>query len=318
MKSFTERIKHRYNLADRNSFVFCYVLLGLSLIPFLLFWVYVNINSFVLAFTDMRGGFTPEHFAEVWKGLVDKDRYGWNLGSLLGRSVLIWLIGELISFPAMLTTYVLYKKIPGHYVFRVIFMIPTILAGIVWTMMMRYIFTVGGPILAIAEKLGIDIPLDVATNGMFGSPKTAFVTMLVIYFLPRLIGFNMIISGAYARIPEQLFEVGQLEGLGFIREFFVVAVPLVWPTIVIGVIQAMATVFTGDCGVFLYTMGQYDTATMGFYIYYLTYAISGVADTMSVDYGYAAAIGVSVTCITIPLVLVAKYGLEKLVPEVSF
>jgi multiple sugar transport system permease protein/N-acetylglucosamine transport system permease protein len=141
---------------------------------------------------------------------------------------------------------------------------------------------------------------------------------MVINIVPHLISFNMIITGAYARIPEQLFEVGKLEGLTFISEFFRVAVPLVWQTVVVCMISNLAVIFTFDGNIFLYTKGLNETGTMGFYLYWLTYQIAGSADTMKAFYGYPAAIGVTLTVMTIPVVLLGKYVLEKAFPEVEY
>ena len=183
---------------------------------------------------------------------------------------------------------------------------------------MKYLVSVDGPILAVAEQFGWKIPLEVQWNGLLGSPKTAYPTILVLNVVPHLVGFNMIITGAYARIPEQLFEVGKLEGLGFISEFFRIAVPLVWQTVVVCMISNLAVMFTVEGNVFLYTRGGYETATGGFYLYYLQWQLAGSAATMNAFYGYPAAIGMVFTIITIPVVLFGKMVLEKAIPPVEY
>ena len=171
---------------------------------------------------------------------------------------------------------------------------------------------------AQAERFGVEMPLDVQTNGLLFSSKTAWPTIMLINIVPHLIGFNMIITGAYARIPEQLFEVGRLEGFKFISEFFRVAVPLVWQTVVVCMISNLAVIFTYHGDVFLYSKGTNDTGTMGFYLYYLTWQLAGSADTMNAFYGYPAAIGVTLTFMTIPIVLFGKYVLERAFPPVEY
>ena len=158
----------------------------------------------------------------------------------------------------------------------------------------------------------------VLLSGLLGDASSAFSTISLINIMPHIVGFNIIITGAYARIPNDLFEVGKLEGHGFINEFFTVSVPLIWPTIVISMITNLATIITFDGSVFLYTKGQNDTATMGFYLYYMTYMIAGSADVMNPFYGYPAAVGVVATAITIPIVILGKYVLEKAVETVEY
>ena len=133
----------------------------------------------------------------------------------------------------------------------------------------------------------------------------------------NIVGFNIIISGAYARIPGELFEVGRLEGLGFFQEFFCVSVPLIWPTVVVCMIGNLASVFTFDGQVYLYTELQYNTGTIGAYLYLLTAKISN-SNLLVNSYGYPAAVGVVLTAMTIPVVLLGKYGLEKAVEPVEY
>jgi len=311
--------KQKYNFEDRNAFVFCYIMVGLPLAFFCLFWIYTNFSSIMLAFQDAQGNYTFDNFITVFNAFKGKDMYGWNLTDILGRTVHLWFwIYVVCVLPGMFSSYILYKKMLGHYVFRVIFMIPSILGGIVWVMIMKYLVAVGGPVVKIAENLGIELSLDVVTNGLLYSSKTAWTTIMVISIVPHLISFNMIITGAYARIPEQLFEVGKLEGLTFISEFFRVAVPLVWQTVIVCMISNLAVIFTFDGNIFLYTKGTNETGTMGFYLYYLTWQLAGSADTMNAFYGYPAAIGVTLTFMTIPVVLFGKYVLEKAFPAVEY
>ena len=177
--------------------------------------------------------------------------------------------------------------------------------------------SLNGPIVTLLSKMGVNFSAEVQLKGLLGSTDTAFLTVALIAIMPHLVGFNMIISGAYARIPTELYEVGRLEGVGFIREFFVVSVPLVWSTVVVCMIGNMATIFTFDGNVFLYTMGNYETGTMGFYLYYITFKISGSGLSKN-DYGYPAAIGVTMTLMTMPVVLFGKYVLERAIEPVEF
>lgn len=311
--------KYKFNMEDRQAAWFCYIMVGLPFLFFLVFWVYVNISSIYLAFVDSFGEISLKNFGMVINGIKDKDMYGWNLGQVFGRTIRLWFyVNILCVLPSMFSSYVLYKKIIGAYVFRVIFMIPTILGGLVWVMIMKNMVASTGPVIPVLESLGIDFNNGVLESGLLGDVSSAFPTVAIINVLPHIVGFNIIITGAYARIPTELFEVGKLEGHGFINEFFTVSVPLIWPTIVISMITNLASIITFDGNMFLYTKGQNETATMGFYIFYMTQQIAGSADVMNPFYGYPAAVGVFVTVITVPIVLFGKYVLEKAVETVEY
>ena len=76
--------------------------------------------------------------------------------------------------------------------------------------------------------------------------------------------------------------------------------------------------FVGEGNVFLYTNGEggYGMDTMGFYIQYLVYRLS-VTSSDKLPYGYPAAIGLCITAVTLPIVLIGRYILEKLVEAVE-
>ncbi len=318
MNKLKAYLKSKYNQEDRKAFVFCYVMIGIPFLFFLAFWVYVNADSILTAFRDETGALSMKNFEEIWIGFVDKDGFGWNLGEILWRTVKLWFfVNFLCIVPSLISTYVLYKEIPGHYIFRIIFMIPTVLAGIVWTMIMKYMVMLNGPVLDVLGWFGFEPSFELSVTGtLLATNDTAYVTILLLNMIPHIIGFNMIISGAYARIPGDLFEVGRLDGIGFMREFFTVSLPLIWPTLIITLISNFSTVFTLEGGVFLYTRGHFNTATMGFYIYELTFRLADGGGTGY--YGYPAAIGFVVTCMTIPIVLFGKLFLERLVEQVEY
>ncbi len=311
--------KSKYTMDDRRAFNFTLIMCGIPFLFFLVFWVYVNISSILMAFVDRKGIVSFENFAEVFNAIANKDMYGWNLGLVIGRTVRLWFYVNIVCvLPSMFSSYVLYKGMPCAYIFRVIFMIPSILGGMVWVMIMKYMVAVDGPVLEILTKLGADFSLGVEESGLLGDISTAFTTISLINVMPHIVGFNIIITGAYARIPNELYEVGRLEGHNFIREFFTVSVPLIWPTIVVSMISNLSSIITFDGNVFLYTKGENETATIGFYLFYMTQQISANAGAAEPFYGYPAAVGVVFTCITIPIVLFGKYVLEKAVETVEF
>lgn len=315
-----EELRKKYNFEDRNAFLFCYMCILLPFAFFCLFYVYVNIDNIFLAFTDPYGNLTLENFKTVFEGFRFQDDQGWNLTEVTLRSVSIYLMGWIFTFPGLLSCYVLFKQIWGHYVFRSIFMIPSLLGGLAMCMIYKYmvnpgvIYGTGGPILMLANEI-FDLPPEVLRKGLLKTNETAWTTLLCIHFIPHIIGFNMVQTGAYARIPNELFEVGKIDGLGFIREFTSIAIPLTWSTLTIGFVTGIAGIFTADVGVFLYTEGQYNTATMGFYLYWRTYLIADSGNELA--YGYPAALGLCITAATIPLVLCMR-KLTGLVENVTY
>ena len=155
------------------------------------------------------------------------------------------------------------KKLPGIMYSARFLRFPAYAALDCWTTLMRYFVSANGPILELVQQMGVEISADVAQNGLIGTDRTAFPTLIAINVIPNLIACNLILTGAFNRIPPELFECARLDGISFFRGFIAIAIPLAWPTIVINLISSLSTIFTANGNVFLYTMGQFETATMG-------------------------------------------------------
>ena len=63
--------------------------------------------------------------------------------------------------------------------------------------------------------------------------------------------------------------------------------------------------------------GEPGMATMGYYITYLVYKIS-LAGGSELPYGYPAALGLTITMVTVPIALVGKWLLEKVTEPVEY
>ena len=161
---------------------------------------------------------------------------------------------------------------------------------------------------------------EVMQSGLFGSEATAFPAILS-YGIWIGAGSNTIIlTGALARIPHEIFEASKLDGVSFFREFFNIALPMIYPTLNTIMIFSMASVFTADAGTFLFTTnGGYNTSTIGFRLFYEVYLISNAGTGAgNTAYGYPAALGLLISAITIPIVLCVRRVLEKHLEAVGY
>ncbi len=296
------------------DFAFAYIVVAIPVIHFIVFWLYVNFSSIALAFQTVEGAFSLQHFETVWTAFVDKDMYGISLAGSLGRSFVLWFSGELVCFPiSIITTYVLAKKIKGHYLFRICYLIPGLIGSIIWVALIRFMFQYNGPVVELLKALGMDLPTGVLRNGLFGSEETAFPALLSVRILMGLVGQNAVMTGAFSRVPNELFESARLDGAGFWRECFSIAIPCIWSTLSTLMTFALCSIFTADYNVYLFTDGvggpNGSMSTIGFQLYNLTYRLStGNSD----NYGYPAALGVTLTLFTLPIVLIGRRVLEKI------
>ena len=59
-----------YSAFQKRKFKFVYLFIAFPVIQFLIFWVYVNSSSIVIAFQDGDGAFTLENFRMVLRALT--------------------------------------------------------------------------------------------------------------------------------------------------------------------------------------------------------------------------------------------------------
>ena len=309
---FIDSIKKNYSRLERKDFLFAYLLVLFPVAQFTVFWFVVNASSIALAFQDGVGDLTLINFRTVYNAFIDKDMLGINLGKSLGRSFFLWVVGEGCIFPiSLITTYVLTRKILGHYVFRIIYIIPSLMGAIIWTLLIKEMLSYSGPITKLLLEIGVDLPFGAKKNGLLRHEDTAFMSLVLVRSIMGLVGNNAVLTGAYTRVPDELFESAELDGAGFFTEMFKIAIPCIWSTICTLLTFSLCSVFTCDYNVYLFTdgTGSYETSTIGFQLFNLTYRLS--TGTGSTGYGYPAALGVVLTVMTLPVVLVGKNLLER-------
>ncbi len=305
----------RYSKAQKRDMPFAYLIIAFPVLQFIVFWVYVNFSSFVMAFQDFNGDFTLNNFKTVYDAFVHKDPYNFNLMDSLGRSMLSWTLALVICFPAsLITVYVLTCKIRGHYAYRICYMLPGLIGSIIWTMIMRMMFQHDGPLIALLKWLNVKLPWEATKHGLLGAAETAFPSLLTFNILLSLVGDSPVLTGAFARVPDELMESADLDGASFWTKMFVIAIPCIWPTISTLLVFRLCSIFTADIGVFLYSggTGQPEMSTIGFQLFYIMKYISGAGGGSSTLYGYPAALGLTLTAMTLPICLIGRHYLEKL------
>ena len=187
-----------------------------QLIPvaqWLIFWLYVNIQSIALAFQDPHGAFTWGNFTMFWEELHATT--GKTIGVAVLNTLIYFAVGILIQLPgALIIAYFLYKKIWLNKAFRVIFYLPAIISGVVMVAAYRSLVNPGGPLEALVELCGGHLP----PEGLLANSNTA-TAMIVLFVIWTGFGGNMLLfGGAMARVPIDVLEAARLEGCGPFRE----------------------------------------------------------------------------------------------------
>ena len=206
----------------RRTLAPIYLLMAPTLLLVLLFFYYPAISGIYYSFTrwTMKG--------TLWAGLANYDRLindgrmlaslG-NLGQFVGFYVLI-----VITFPLM--TAIRIYHLPSEraqYVFRLLYVFPMIVPGVVILVVWRWMYSTDGGINIILRLIGFGS----ITRAWLGDRHTALYSIFFIGF-PWMGGLNFLIylSGLQS-IPHELFDAATVDGVRPATRLFRIELPLI-------------------------------------------------------------------------------------------
>ena len=303
-KTKTIEVKHNKNSKTRTLFILCCV--TLPIIQFLVFYVYTNASSIVLAFTNVSGEFTLDNFKRFFK------EFSLETSSIriAFRNTLLTFGILFITFPfKTLVSYFLYKKIPGHKVYRILFFLPMVIFSICTTLMFTRIV---GATSFVAKAVGEWLHLGY-TPDLLGDSRFANTVVIVHLLWLGFPGDLIIWGGTFARIPGDMFEAGRVDGTNWWSEFTRIVVPLIWPTLALKMVLLFCTIFSATGAVFLLTRGAYGTMTLQAWQY-----IQLVDNTSTAAYNYLSAVGLLLSIVAIAISLTVRKITDKYFSDVEY
>ena len=297
---------------------FILLMLAIPFANFLVFWLYPNLRSITIAFeVPSIEGFTLFNFQRFFDELFS-DIHGPQMWRMIDNSLILFVVSTFINLPIVLfLSYIMFKKVPGYKVFRVLFYLPAILGATVMTQIYKSLLMTGGPIEQLMDLLNIPVSDMTRFAGLLGSEETG-MWMMVIYTLWTGVGVNMIMfTGAMNRVPQEIFESARMDGIGFFREFFNIILPLIWPTVTTMVVFSMVGIFSNAGLVMLLAPDNDATWNIGYYI--LKYTLGANTTVTKIDgFNYPAAIGLIFTLVNVPLVFGVKAICDRISKNVEY
>lgn len=107
----------------RQELIFLVALLAVPTVHWFIFWLYVNMSSFTLAFKTQAGAWSLSNFQLFWQSFTSP--YGTTVGRSLLNTLKYWTVSIGINFPlSICIAYFLFKKIRFYKFFRVVFFLP--------------------------------------------------------------------------------------------------------------------------------------------------------------------------------------------------
>jgi len=237
---------------------------------FAVFMAFPVVLSLILSFSGWRG-LSP---------LGEARWVGWgNYAQLLGEDARFWtsvrvtLYYVLVAVPlgqglALAAAVLMNQKVFGIPFFRAAWYLPSVLAGVGVAVLWRWVFDSDaglmnqllGPVLA---PFGLEPPHWFGKDaGIWGVPAFAIMNA---WFVG---GSMMIYLAGLQGIPDELNEAAQVDGIGRVRRFASITLPMLGPVILFNVLMAVIGSFQVFTQAFVMTGGEPGDSTR-FYVLYL-------------------------------------------------
>lgn len=303
--------KKKKSAMKRRETIFLVCILALPVLNWLIFWLSVNVSSFVLAFQDNAGNWSFINFTLFWNQLTSP--YGDTVGMAILNTLKYFAVNLLLVFPlTLIMSYFIYKRVAGYRAFRVIFFLPAIISGIVLVSVYSNMISPTGPIGALLKAMGVQMP----EEGYLLNPDTATPAILIYCIWTGFTTNLIIISSAMSRIPVEVLESARLDGCSSFKELIFLILPMIWSSVSTLVIFILTGIFNASGPILLFHPdGGYNTMTLSFWIYQQVYGGGTYGGTG--NYGLVSCAGLIFTCIGVPFILLVRRLIEK-IPAVEY
>lgn len=269
-----------------------YLFLAPFFIVYAIFLLYPVIDAFRLSFNERIGISSPTFVGlENYRTLFEDDRY---LKALLNTTLYagasLFILSPLALLLALAVRSFLVPSTNLKSFYRIAYFLPNITSFVVIALMFGLVFDANyGLLNAFLEAIGQP------THNWLRSEDLALPS-IVLVAIWTFLGINSLyFLAGLQNIPDELSEAAQLDGATRFQVFWTVTLPLLKPTILFVVVQAIIFSYQIFDIPFLMTRGGPSDATLTLAVY--LYEIG----FQRFDQGYAAAIGYSLAVISILL-----------------
>lgn len=287
---------------------------AIPLLQFLIFYVYVNINSVVMAFQEYVVDHDTNRGTFVWAQFKNFESLFFSFANegILSTALKNTMISFVVTIVAgvglsMIFSYYIAKKKPLYGLFKFVLFVPSMISSVVTVLIFRYFSET--VLLSVINSIGHKN----MTGLLYGTTDVAFSTVL---FFNVWTGFGtmmLMFSGAMSDINDSIIEAAMLDGANACQEFFLIYIPMTYSTMVTFIVVNIAGMFSNQMSLYSFFGAQAETDlwTIG---YWLFKNLSQGTLSMP-EYPELAAAGVVLTVVATPITLLVKRLLEKIGPS---
>ncbi len=295
---------------NHQDLVFIISFLIYPLILFVVFYLYVNVNSIFLAFKNIS--FIGE---ETWVGFANFKKFidyiggantRWAVGFV--NSIKLYLISLIICLPLYIVlSYILFKKCFMHKQLRIIVMVPQIISGFIMCLVFKR-FVEGSIPEFMIQVVGKETFPNLLRDAKYSFGTTLFYSIWVSFSTSLIVYPN-----AMNEIDDSVIEAAKLDGVGnMFQELWYILLPLIFPTISTFLITGFAGIMMNAGSIptfFMYSAPQ-EAVNIG-YLYWCEVANASTFN----GFPLLAAGGLLMTLFVAPLTLLLRWALEKFGPD---
>jgi ABC-type sugar transport system permease subunit len=285
--------------------IFFWAIAIIPLIMLVFNWVFINLNSILLAFKtyDDAGNATFSGLRNI-RSVLWAYKYDTTMVQSLKNSVVVYLVSVVVTAVIpIIFSYYMFKKMWGSAFFKVILFMPSIVSSICTVTIFKFLVNRVIPTLFELEQ------------GLLDNNETAFLTIMF-YSLWLSFGSGMLTQiGAMNSTDQSTIDAGQIDGVGFFGELWHIVLPKSYGVISIGFYTGFASLFTNQLSLYAFkgdTAGA-NISTLGYY-YYVQVQRATALDNVT-RYPFWAAWGLISSAITIPVTFLLRYLVTHIGPS---
>ena len=303
--------KQTVNQKLRGDRIFYWAFLAYPIIHFLIFYLYVNFDSFLLAFQKYDVSSKTYNFSDP---LYNFDRFftEFSKNNVLIDGIIMNFINYafrlFIIIPFVLyMSFVLYKKVPGTNFYRIMLYLPMMISSTVWVLLYESVSETMLPEL-------INLISGERPYGFLSDDNTAMLMLLYFQMWYSVGGSTLMYISAMSGIPEEQVEAMKMDGAGSIREFIHLTLPSIWPILMLFLWTGVSEIIVSDMSLYTFYGDDEASAPITTFGYWLSIRKIRAAQNIT-DLPYVAAIGMMQSAIVLPLMFGVKKLLSKLGPK---
>ena len=290
-------LNKRKSVIQRN--LWCWLFMSLTVIFYILFQGWPIVCSVWYSLLNWSGMTVHYTFVGLdnYKELVHDSLFVNAMANSFKYTVAV--VPSVLVISLLLAYQFNNERLKCRSVYRTIYFLPVVTTAAIVGIIMIFIFSVNGPVNAVAVKLRI---LERAVN-FLGDGRYALITVIVVSVWKDCGTYMIYWLAGLQSVPKDLYEAAKVDGASGTRVFFSIVLPMIAPTA--GTIAILCTINSLKVFDLVKTMTEggpfYATDVIATYVYRMAY--SSEVGLPRLGYSSAAALVFGALVIFIGVVL---------------